>query len=226
MSVTSNITTATLAQKISDLVDAWRTFMGQLQTWLAGTVGGGPSNNGVYPLTDNLGNTFNVKCPAQLQADVNATITGSAASATNSANSATAAAASATAAAGSATNAANSATAAATSATNANTYQSQAATFKTNAAASAVAAAASAASCAASATDATNAHNDRVAADADAAAAHTDRLQCDSDAAAVAANLATLNATNYVPTVILSDPLDGGSITTAPATALFDCGHM
>lgn len=197
MPVVSNITNAQLAQKISDLVNSWRTFMGQLQTWLAGTVGGGPSSDGKYPLSDSLGNTYNIEAPAQLAADVDTIVGNATDQATAAADSATAAAASATAASASATTATTKATMATTQATNASTaaslagsYAAAAGTFATNAAASATAAAASAASIVG---DEAATHADRLLADADVTAATASATA----AAASAVLAATFNPALY-----------------------------
>jgi hypothetical protein len=229
----SNITNATLAQKISDLIDSWRTYMGQLRAWLGGTVGGGPNGDGAYPLTDDLGTTYMVKSPAQMAADVNNTVSGSAASATAAAASASAAAASSSAASTSATAAATSATVAANSASAANNYQAQAASYRTAAINAANAASAAAASVSNSAADASAAHADRLAADVDAAAAATSAGNAATSATAAAsaeANCETIQTAlqtfHFVETVILTDPLDGGNITDAPAVAVFNCGTL
>src|SRR5258706_15949940 len=100
----ADITNAVLAQQISDLINLWRNREIEFKAWLTGTAGGGPASNGQYPLTDYLGNNYNVECPAQWEADVSALT----ASGTGSVNTA---AASATAARGSATSAASAGTA-------------------------------------------------------------------------------------------------------------------
>lgn len=57
-------TQAQLASQMSDLMTRWRTYTDQLQAWLGGTVTGGPNADGMYPMTDHLGNTFLIPCPA------------------------------------------------------------------------------------------------------------------------------------------------------------------
>lgn len=66
------ISNATLSLQISELVASWQLNVDERAAWLAGTVGGGPNLDGTYPLTDHQGTTYSVKCPAQLQADVDA----------------------------------------------------------------------------------------------------------------------------------------------------------
>jgi hypothetical protein len=87
----SDITNATLAQKINALVDLWRTRELQMVAWLAGVPGGGDQSNGTYPLSDYLGAVTYVKSPAELAAEVTNTVTGGAAQASAAAASATAA---------------------------------------------------------------------------------------------------------------------------------------
>lgn len=41
-----------------------------LRSWMAGTATGGPNDDGLYPLSDGLGNTVLVKSPARMSADV------------------------------------------------------------------------------------------------------------------------------------------------------------
>lgn len=200
MPVVSNITNAQLAQKISDLVNSWRTFMVQLQTWLAGTVGGGPNGDGKYPLTDSLGNTYDIEAPAQLAADVTTIVGNATAQATSATGSATSAASSADMATTQATNAAASAAAATTKATAADTaanlaqsYSAAAGTFSANAAASETAAA------------------------ADAAASHADRLLADADVTASAAS-ASAAAASAALAVTGAIPGDTGPVGPPGAT--------
>ena len=83
----ADITNATLAQQISDLVNLWRNRELEFKAWLSGVVGGGPNSDGDYPLTDYLGNQYLVESPAQSAADVAALIasgTGAVSSATKS----------------------------------------------------------------------------------------------------------------------------------------------
>ncbi|AWH32233.1 hypothetical protein [Stenotrophomonas sp. SAU14A_NAIMI4_8] len=55
---------AQLAQQMSDLLTRFQTFTKQQKEWLAGTPSGGPEGDGRYPLTDYLGTTYLVPCPA------------------------------------------------------------------------------------------------------------------------------------------------------------------
>jgi hypothetical protein len=98
----AHFSNAELAQKLSDLVDFWSSFNEQYKDWLGGTVAGGPSSDGKYPLTDYTGTESLVDCPAKLSDTVGGY-------ADQADASATAAAASAAAASTSETNAATSA---------------------------------------------------------------------------------------------------------------------
>jgi hypothetical protein len=148
------ITNTTIAQQISDLVDKWQLREDEMINWLAGTVTGGPTSNGKYPLTDVLGVITLVDCPAKMQDTVDNTVSGAGASATAAALSAADALLSKNAAATSATNAATSATNAAASAATATTAKNNALNSETNAGVHATNAAASATSAATSATNA------------------------------------------------------------------------
>lgn len=100
------ITNVDIANKISNLVDKWQLREDQMIDWLGGTATGGTNSDGKYPLTNVLGVTTLVECPAVLANLAGAgsgSVTAAAASATDSAASATASAASATASATSAT---------------------------------------------------------------------------------------------------------------------------
>lgn len=61
------ITTAGLANKVSDLLVRWQNREAEYANWAGGTVNGGPNGNGTYPLTDALGNMAYVACPAKQQ---------------------------------------------------------------------------------------------------------------------------------------------------------------
>ncbi|WNH52424.1 hypothetical protein [Stenotrophomonas oahuensis] len=61
---TTTPTPAQLASDMTALMERWRTYTSQLQAWLGGTATGGPNGDGMFPLTDHLGNTFMVPCPA------------------------------------------------------------------------------------------------------------------------------------------------------------------
>jgi hypothetical protein len=130
------ITNVDIANKISNLVDKWQLREDQMINWLSGTATGGTNSDGKYPLTDVLGVTTLVECPAVL-----ANLSGA------GAGSVTAAATSATASATSATASATSATASATSAAASNAAKvaaelarDQAQNYAGNAAASAASA--------------------------------------------------------------------------------------
>lgn len=141
------ISNAALAQQISDLLGYWQTRDTEYAAWLAGVVNGGAYSNGTYPLTDYLGNTQYIKCPAQLVEDVDGVVDSASTHATAASASATAAAASATSASSSAasalaykgdaetaaTAADTSADAAAADAANASTSATNAASSETNA---------------------------------------------------------------------------------------------
>lgn len=89
-----------LAVRVNDLVSFVQSRHGQLDEWMNGVVNGGDFSNGTYPLTDNLGVTIYVRCPAQLEEEVDGNIDSAttaaiaaAADAVSSSNAATAAAA-------------------------------------------------------------------------------------------------------------------------------------
>lgn len=67
----SNTTNATLAAKLAALLSSWQNREDEMIAWLTGTATGGPSSNGAYPLTDALGATVIVKCPARFASDIN-----------------------------------------------------------------------------------------------------------------------------------------------------------
>jgi len=71
-----SITNTQLALDIANLVSQWQLRENEMINWLSGTVGGGPSSNGKYTLTDVNGVAVDVTCPAQLQADMNDLTTG------------------------------------------------------------------------------------------------------------------------------------------------------
>jgi hypothetical protein len=64
------ITNAALAQQISELVTYWRTRDLEFAEWLGGTPTGGPYGDGRYALTDYLGVTQYLYCPAALESGV------------------------------------------------------------------------------------------------------------------------------------------------------------
>lgn len=63
-----------LAVRVNDLVSFVQSRHGQLDEWMNGVVNGGDFSNGTYPLTDNLGVTIYVRCPAQLEEEVDGNI--------------------------------------------------------------------------------------------------------------------------------------------------------
>lgn len=66
----SGLTNAQLAAQMSDLLDRWNARERQYRDWLAGTATGGPNGDGRYPLTDAMGVTHLVACPALLASGV------------------------------------------------------------------------------------------------------------------------------------------------------------
>lgn len=56
----------TLVSDVTKLVSRWNTREDQMIDWLNGTVDGGPNGDGQYPLTDALGETHLITCPAKL----------------------------------------------------------------------------------------------------------------------------------------------------------------
>ncbi|AKU43558.1 hypothetical protein CPT_Seuss32 [Caulobacter phage Seuss] len=60
------ISNTEIAAQIVDLIDKWNNREDELVAWLAGTATGGPNNNGLYPLTNELGVTYMVACPAKM----------------------------------------------------------------------------------------------------------------------------------------------------------------
>ena len=61
-----SFTNAQLAQKIADLIEYWSSFNEEYSNWLGGTVDGGPSSDGNYPLTPWDGDEQLVASPAKL----------------------------------------------------------------------------------------------------------------------------------------------------------------
>lgn len=66
----SNITNALLAQKVSDLLNLWKTRELQMVDWISGPANGGPYGDGRFPLSDYLGTVKYVMSPAALEASV------------------------------------------------------------------------------------------------------------------------------------------------------------
>jgi len=96
-----SITNTQLAQQITDLVAKWGLREDEMVNWLSGVVAGGPSADGKYPLTNLLGETKYVTCPAQLEQDVLGLVNSAFAYSSAAETSATAAATSAASAASS-----------------------------------------------------------------------------------------------------------------------------
>jgi len=71
---TVNPLSADIAVRVSALLNSWQVREDELINWLAGAVGGGANADGQYPMTDALGVTQQVKAPAQMQADVDLTV--------------------------------------------------------------------------------------------------------------------------------------------------------
>jgi len=69
-----SFTTAGLASNLAALQVNWQTREDEIKAWLAGVAGGGASSDGKYPLTDATGVTYQIKCPAQIQAEADALI--------------------------------------------------------------------------------------------------------------------------------------------------------
>jgi hypothetical protein len=69
---TSISTNVELAARLTQILTRWHEREDNLQEWLGGTADGGPSSDGIYPLTNALGVQIDVKSPARLQADITA----------------------------------------------------------------------------------------------------------------------------------------------------------
>ena len=61
-----------IAYKVSTMVQSWQGREDELTSWLGGVAGGGVNSDGKYPMTDAIGVTYQVKCPAQMQSDADA----------------------------------------------------------------------------------------------------------------------------------------------------------
>lgn len=61
-----DFTIAGLGARISTTIDNWNAYLDQNRDWLAGTADGGPEGDGRYPLTNGVGLTLLVACPAAL----------------------------------------------------------------------------------------------------------------------------------------------------------------
>lgn len=206
-----SFTNSELAQQIADLITYWSTFNQEYSNWAGGAVDGGPSSDGLYPLTDWAGVESLVPCPAKLADDVSGYVGD---------------------ASGHATAAAASAAAALTSETNADASEAEALDHKgasaasaaaaviseDNAASSAAVATAQAAAAAASAAAATAIAEGSVPsvtqAEAEAGTVTDDRLWspqrvAQAIAALETAGVPTINEQNGDYTLVLSD---GGKI--------------
>jgi hypothetical protein len=67
-------TPSQIAEQMSRLIDRWDLYTAQLKEWLAGVPDGGPYGDGRYPLTNSLGETFHVPCPAAEAARVDGVV--------------------------------------------------------------------------------------------------------------------------------------------------------
>jgi len=200
-----SITNGTLANKINALVQQWEDFQVEQQAWMNGVVGGGPNNDGQYPLTDYQGNIVLATCPAQLEEDVSGTVNSGAASAAAALVSENNAQSSEDDAATSETNAAVSAAAAVVSATTATTQAGIAGSHRANSLVDANAAAASAAAALIS----------ENAAAADAILTAADVVSTAADAVSTAADVVTTAA--YVaglPSTVSQVEAEAGTATT------------
>lgn len=63
----NNTPNATISQQLADLMAEVNQRNDQIQTWLTGTVTGGPDGNGFYPITDVAGNIQKIPCPALIR---------------------------------------------------------------------------------------------------------------------------------------------------------------
>lgn len=59
-------TNASLAYKLTELLNSWQVREDEFENWIGGTATGGVNSDGKYPLTDALGNTQQVDCPAKI----------------------------------------------------------------------------------------------------------------------------------------------------------------
>ncbi|RVU03493.1 hypothetical protein EOE18_15330 [Novosphingobium umbonatum] len=186
-----SLSNAALAQQISTLVSAWTAREAEFKNWVGGLANGGANGDGRYPLTDYLGTSTLVSCPAAIMSSVSGPAVAAGLSATAADQSATAAHQSelnAAASASSASTAVAAVQAAATGAVNARnlaqTAANNALSYKDSAQTSATAASASQSAASASAT----------AADGSKSAAASSA----SAAAASAAAAATFNPSLYL----------------------------
>lgn len=59
-------TNAILAEKLTTLLNSWQAREDEFANWLAGTANGGTNGDGKYPLTNAIGQTSQVDCPAKI----------------------------------------------------------------------------------------------------------------------------------------------------------------
>lgn len=64
--VMTDLTIPGLAAQLSTQATRWTEYINQQKDWLAGTADGGPESDGRYPLTNGVGLTLLVACPAAL----------------------------------------------------------------------------------------------------------------------------------------------------------------
>lgn len=76
-------TNAAFGQMLNNLILKWQNRERELHAWLNGTVDGGPSNDGRYPITAYAGTEQLVTCPAKMSQMVNDLTSGAAAHASN-----------------------------------------------------------------------------------------------------------------------------------------------
>jgi hypothetical protein len=69
-----SITNAQLAEALNDLIVYLNDREVMFEQWITGAAGGGPNDDGRYPLKSRLGATWLAKSPLQLQADYEAAI--------------------------------------------------------------------------------------------------------------------------------------------------------
>lgn len=91
--MSSEITNALLAQKVSELLNSWRTRELQMREWMSGAADGGPYGDGRFPLSDYNGVVRYTYSPAALESGVASSAAASASTADASAASAASAAA-------------------------------------------------------------------------------------------------------------------------------------
>lgn len=68
--MSDSLSNAALAAQVVTMINKWNQREDQMVTWLAGTASGGPNGDGRYPLSNVLGVTSLVACPAKMAAMV------------------------------------------------------------------------------------------------------------------------------------------------------------